>query len=320
MPAELMKCEACAELLDVEDVFCPNCGREAPMRAEEKNTPASSDVHSFECRQCGATTAFDAAAQGLKCAFCGSVSIEALGQGKWSLPPSGLLPFKIDAGHAQGAFRTWLGQGFWRPGDLASMSSVNQIRQLFLPVWCFSGDTHTYWCADSNRTPPGARADWCPKSGEHSGAYEGLLVPATASLSDGELEAIGDFSFAELQPYAPAAVKEIAVEPPSVSRKRARRSAQKTFEALEASACERLVPGSARNVHVNVMVTKTVSTLILAPIWIFAYTYKGKVFRFVMNGQTGQSTGQAPTSGTKVAIAIAIVIAVIAIILALAAQ
>lgn len=320
MPLELVKCETCAEILDSEDVFCPNCGREAPMRAEEKNAPASSDVHSFECRKCGATTAFDAATQGLKCAFCGSVALDALGEGKTKIPPSGLLPFAIDAARAQGEFRRWLGQGFWRPGDLASSSAVSQIRQLYLPIWNFSGETHTYWCADSSQTPLGARADWCPKSGEHAGAYGGILIPATASLTADELGAIGNFNLADLHPPSPGATKDIPVEAPSVSRRRARRQAQKVFESLESSACERLVPGRARNTHVNVMVTKTVSTLLLAPVWIFAYTYKEKVFRFVMNGQTGQFTGEAPTSRTKVAIAIAIVVAIIAIILALAAK
>ena len=45
-----------------------------------------------------------------------------------------------------------------------------------------------------------------------------------------------------------------------------------------------------------------------------AYRYKDQVHRFLVNGQTGQCTGTAPTSYAKIAGVIGIVIAVIAAI------
>ena len=40
----------------------------------------------------------------------------------------------------------------------------------------FSGQTFTYWTADTSQTPPGARASWYPVSGEHRGTYSGVLI------------------------------------------------------------------------------------------------------------------------------------------------
>ena len=41
---------------------------------------------------------------------------------------------------------------------------------------------------------------------------------------------------------------------------------------------------------------------VLLPVWIMAYRYKEKLYRFLVNGQTGRATGAAPTSILKVAI------------------
>ena len=55
----------------------------------------------------------------------------------------------------------------------------------------------------------------------------------------------------------------------------------------------------------------------LLPVWIMAYRYKDQVFRFLVNGQTGQATGQKPTSATKIAAAVAIGVAIILLVLLL---
>jgi hypothetical protein len=46
-----------------------------------------------------------------------------------------------------------------------------------------------------------------------------------------------------------------------------------------------------------------------------AYRYRDHVFRFIVNGQTGKSTGQAPVSFRKIGAVVGIAAAVIALIL-----
>ena len=38
---------------------------------------------------------------------------------------------------------------------------------------------------------------------------------------------------------------------------------------------------------------------VLLPLWISAYRYKGTVYQFVINAQTGKITGNSPTSSWK---------------------
>ena len=50
------------------------------------------------------------------------------------------------------------------------------------------------------------------------------------------------------------------------------------------------------------------------PVWLAAYRYRGKSFRFVVNGRTGSVEGERPYSAVKIAIAVAIALVVAGLI------
>ncbi|MEL7099895.1 MAG: primosomal protein N' (replication factor Y) - superfamily II helicase, partial [Pseudomonadota bacterium] len=45
---------------------------------------------------------------------------------------------------------------------------------------------------------------------------------------------------------------------------------------------------------------------ILLPVWLAAYKYNGKSYRFVVNGRTGRVQGERPWSAWKIAVAVMI--------------
>ncbi|MEO0914424.1 MAG: primosomal protein N' (replication factor Y) - superfamily II helicase, partial [Pseudomonadota bacterium] len=45
---------------------------------------------------------------------------------------------------------------------------------------------------------------------------------------------------------------------------------------------------------------------ILLPVWLAAYKYRGKTYRFVVNGRTGAVQGERPYSAWKIALAVAV--------------
>ena len=74
------------------------------------------------------------------------------------------------------------------------------------------------------------------------------------------------------------------------------------------------MPGRHRNLNVNVRLDSLASEPVLLPVWIMAYTYKRQVFRFLLNGQSGRSTGNAPFSWVKVSLATAVAALIICLI------
>lgn len=321
MPELLIRCGTCQSLLDEEDLFCANCGTEAPRRAEQKATAGSSRVatHNFTCSGCGASMSYDAQASALRCPFCSSVDMVEQKDAR-VLRPQSVVPFRVSKEMAETTLRQWLGKGFWRPGDLSQTASLLAMRPVYVPYWIFEARTHTYWTADTSQTPPGASADWYPLAGEHRGRYAGLLIGASAVLSTWETSEICPFDLSAAVAPEEVDLDNVTVEQFSMPRKYARPLAEQALEASESQACQQqYVPGRARNVHVNVLVEGMTSIPVLLPVWIMAYRYRDQVFRFLVNGQTGRATGQAPTSWAKVAVAIVVAIGAVLVLAGLAA-
>src|SRR5262245_37743514 len=138
MPDGLERCTTCRGLLDEEDLFCPNCGTEAPASETAKSkTTAFIATHNFECRSCGASMSYDASAQALRCPFCGSQELDQREDTKtWA--PHRVVPFALPQSTAVAMLRDWLRQGFWRPGDLSEAAIVTKMTAVYVPYWVFS--------------------------------------------------------------------------------------------------------------------------------------------------------------------------------------
>lgn len=316
----LRKCEICRSLLDEEDLFCANCGTEAPRAADD--APATRDVarlatHNFECAGCGASMSFDARAGSLRCPFCGSVDLKQE-QDRKILSPNRVVPFRVSREEAEAKLRASLGRGLFRPGDLSERAALVKMTPVYVPYWVFDATTHTHWTADTDRTPAGARGDWHPLTGEHHGQHRGLLVGASGALAAAETAKLCPFDLEAAVAPDTVDLDNVTVEQFAVPRKYARPLARAGLEQAEAEACQaHYVPGRARNVHVNVLVEAQSSEPVLLPVWIMAYRYKDRIFRFLVNGQTGRATGTAPVSWLKISVAIVVVAAAV---LALAAM
>jgi len=307
----LEKCEVCLALLDEEDLFCGNCGREAPERQQPaESTKTQTSTYNFECRGCGASMSYDASAQTLRCPFCGSTKLEEQ-QDLKVLAPDWIVPFEVSHEQAVATMRKFLGNGYWRPRDLAKKAVIENMTGVYVPYWVFSARTKTYWCADTSQTPSGARSDWYPISGNHQGEYSGVLIGASSTLAPGETAVLCPFDLSRAKQPHEVDTENITVEQFRVQRKYARPLARQAFEELERSACNQYVPGRSRNVHVNTRLDRLSSSRVLLPIWIMAYRYQNHLYRFLVNGQTGRSTGQAPFSYAKLGKVLGIGLAVL---------
>jgi hypothetical protein len=315
LPDLLGKCAVCGALLDEEDLFCANCGTEAPIPEQSGSSSATFvATYNFECQSCGASMSYDASAQTLRCPFCGSEKLQGQRDVKM-LRPQSVVPFAITQQDAMTQLRQWLGSSFWRPGDLAQTAVVTTLTQVYVPYWVFSGRVFTYWTADTSQTPAGARGDWCPVSGDNRASYSGILVGGSGVLTPAETRAICPFDLAQGVPPEKVDLDNVVYEQFRVQRKYARPLAQDALENLERQACEQFVGGRCRNLKVNVRTEELSGEPTLLPVWIMAYRYRDRLFRFLVNGQTGQCTGTAPPSYTKIAVAAGLAIAALILLL-----
>ena len=66
----------------------------------------------------------------------------------------------------------------------------------------------------------------------------------------------------------------------------------------------KFLPGdTCKNLQVQTDFSQINSDLILLPIYVLSYRYKDKLYRFLVNGQTGKTVGEKPLSWAKVGLA-----------------
>jgi len=298
------------------------------------------ETKTFACTGCGATISYDTTLKTLACAYCGSTYAIENEQQAADERPSRVIPFDFNRDKAESLFREWLGKGWFRPGDLTSKSALSEIRGVYLPFWAFDADADSAWSADAGyhyqeqeaytekdaqgksvtkyRTVTKTR--WQPASGDHRAHYEDWLVPATRGLDPDFVGRIYPFQTEKAQSYNSDYLAGFAAENPSIKAAEAQPTAARELNKEEEKACSQQVPGDTqRNLRVATRLNNWSYDQIMLPIWISAYRYKDKLYRFLVNGQTGEVQGSAPTSWLKVAVAILIAAGLIGAAVALIA-
>ena len=300
---ELGPCERCGTPLEHGDLRCAICSQAAPRA---RKTPARATAAILRCEQCGAAVTYSAEAHGARCAFCAAVMrieepadpIEAA---------EVVLPFTVDPSAAQAMLRSWMQSlGFFRPSDLASTASVASLRPLFWAAWIFDATALVSWTADSDA---GSRASsWAPHAGQTPMTFRSVLVPASRGLRARECGRLApgfDLQTATGEPKGPPGA---VLERFDVQRSTARAT---IAEAVQSTAVERLsqggiIPGTRyRKGRAAVLLQGLVTSRVCLPTYVFAYRYRGSLYRALVHGQDPRYTiGNAPYSVTKIVLVI----------------
>lgn len=298
------------------------------------------ETKTVSCQQCGATTTVEPAVTSTECPFCGSNVVLEQETATDIIQPESVIPFHISQDAALQKYRQWLGRGIFRPGDLARRAGRGQLYGVYLPFWMFDAEAFSRWRADAGyyyyetesytttengkrvtKTRQVRKVRWEPAWGQHSGSYDDVLVYATNSVDQGLLEKIYPFDTEQLVPYSPQYLSGWRAEQYHIDLPEGWEIGRRKILDWEQDACIAEIPGDTyRDLHVNTTVTEVAFKHALLPVWIASYPYKGKVYRYMVNGLTGEVQGQKPTSWGRVTIVVVIVLIIIAIIIYLVSQ
>ncbi len=332
-------CPSCGGLVEAEDAFCHGCG----ARLDGAGLVAASAVESaappkhLRCENCGAEVALDPEQRSYACAFCDSKYVVELPEEvSRRQPPEFVIGFAVTAEAARERFREWIGSNsLFRPGDLKYVSLVEKVRGVYLPFWSFSMRARSQWSAqigeywyrtETYTTRQGGKTvtktrrvretEWWPLAGRHHRYYNGYLISASRGLSQGEAEAIKPFHLAALRRYAPHYLAGWAAEDYRLESDEALKLCQEEFCRREQQHVAAFLPGDTyRALSLRTFFEDVGSDLILLPVYVLTYRYHDKLYRFLVNGQTGRVAGSKPLSRARIAAAVAAGVALVAALL-----
>ncbi len=329
---QAMKCPYCGTMVRVERVKDPIVEHrldEVPSRTgwERKAT-------TIKCESCGATTVLGVELAD-ECAFCDSPMIKRLPQHEDIITPENLVPFRIDHDEARTLYFHWIGRGFFRPGNLKKVARLDKLKGIYTPFWTYDCHTYSEWTATSgdyyyetesyttwengervSKTRRVRKVRWYPSSGSRKGFYDDQLIVASKGIDYHLMFEIYPFHLDGLVTYKPEYLSGWLAEEYSIGVRQGWYIAKDNVKKDEYKRCGNDVPGDTyRNLNVNTKFSDITYKHILLPIWTASYIYKGKLYHFLINGQTGELHGYKPISWAKVAaVAITAAVSVIGII------
>jgi len=336
-----VSCVSCGSPLEATDKFCPACGTAHDV-VEPAAAPA--DSRHIRCRNCGAEVQVPNATRSYVCPFCDSAYVEEFApSASGRQEPEFVLGFAVPAEKAHDIYRGWIASNSWfRPGDLVNAHVIDKIRGVYLPFWSFSmlaesgwsasiGEhwyrTETYTVQENGKTVTKTRqvqeTEWWPLSGRHHQFYSGYLVSGSRGLPQTHADWIQPFPLPSLQRFQPFYLAGWLSEEYSIEREEALARCQEEFYRRATRDISAFMPGDThRDVRVKTHFSAINSDLILLPVYIFSYHYQNKLYRFLINGQTGKCAGEKPVAWGRVAVAVLVgllIVGVIAAILAVVA-
>ena len=333
---------------------CPYCGTENAIAVEAKpivehkiedlammaSTQATgfgTQTRSFKCRNCTATSTVPGNVQATRCPFCGSTVVFEQSANPNMVRPESVIPFAINADGATQKFRLWLKSRWLAPGKLKKMAALAKIDGVYEPFFTYDAQADSDWWGEAGhyyyvsvpRTvnqggrmvtvqQQERRIRWESRSGHHAQFYDDVLICASTGLPERIVTKAYPFHLNALVPYNPAFLAGFLAEEYTLDPRVGWEKAKAQVTSNEQSECSKALDGDTqRALRVNTMLSRITWKHMLLPLYVAAYMFGSKTYRFVVNGQTGEVQGEAPISWAKVAIIAGVAIAVIVAILKL---
>ncbi len=341
--AAITQCGSCGTPREPGSRFCIACGVpfEVPQETNDQVAPSNPDHPSFtktiHCDSCGADFATSQEQRSYTCPFCDSnFVVDKPTQDDSRRQPEFVIGFAIDKTKAQEIFERWMANNGWfRPGDLRMKAMSDKQRGIYLPFWHFTmiaesqwsariGEhwyrTETYTTRDSKgntqtHTRRVQETEWWPLLGRYHKYYSGYLVSASRGLTQKEALSIQPFDLNALVRYRPFYLAGWLSEEYSIEPTEAISVAEQEFRKRQVRNIQVFLPGDTNaDLNVSTELTSSGSDLILLPVHILTYHYRDKLYRLLINGQTGKIVGDKPLSATRIAVFAIVVIIILSLL------
>lgn len=318
---------------------CPYCGVEEDIQSDrtlvkeydfsevarrEADSQWDNEVSVVKCDACGAETVVEKYQTALYCGYCGSSHVLESKQSA-GIKPEGIIPFKVDAHKAKEGFNGWIKKRWFAPSNLKHLYQSEKLISVYVPYWTYDTQTYNSYTAQGGehyyvtvkrdgKDVRERRTRWHFVSGRFNMFFDDVQVNASKNYNDSLMIQAEPYNTAEVEPYRPQYISGHTAE-------RYSKGAVECFEIAKEKIYDDLVDevrsrvrrkyDEVRSISIDTEYSEVKYKHILLPLWTAQYDYKGKKYRYMINGQTGEVAGEAPISPIKVTLLILFIFAAI---------
>ena len=319
-----LACDHCGSTQEIDDSKQVSGGiRELDfLRAVRDQLPEAEieETRVVSCPNCGAKTEFDIDTHAAECPFCATPVVTDTGIHR-HIKPRGLLPFAMEEAEARVALSGWLGSLWFAPSGLMEYARKGRkMNGIYVPYWTFDADTKSRYSGqrgtdyyetrtvmrDGKKQQIKVRKTrWRSVSGRVARFFDDVLVLASRSLPKKYTDGLEPWDLSALEPYKPEYLAGFRAEGYQVELVDGFTEARENMDRMILRDVKYDIGGDRQRVSdVDTSISDVTFKHVLLPVWLAAYKYRRKTYRFVINGRTGRVQGERPFSAIKITIAV----------------
>ena len=321
--ANKLKCISCDSLFEIDSLGVGDLDEEEldfheALNKLRENKLEHQVVTSFNCQNCGAVLSQNENTTSVVCPFCGSSHVIEQRLEEEIIPISGIVPFRFNKKQCNDKFHSWLKGKLFVPNKFKNTSFELDIYPIYLPFWtfdmeCFTryqakrGDhryvTVTKTDAQGNKRRERERVtDWSFRTGTCRNSFDDILVMGSKEQkSCYHIYKVCNFDFNSMEKFNTKYLVGYQSEKISLPLEEGFEKAKASVKFQIERTIEYDVGGDVvRILHYNTSYTDITFKQVMVPVYNGMYSYNGKKYSFVMNGQTGKFSGSSPVSVSKI--------------------
>lgn len=284
------------------------------------------------CISCGASSTLENNITSSECPYCASPLVIDDVKDSEVIKPKLLLPFKIDKKVAKDEFKTWVNKLWFAPNDIKkSALNFDHFKGVYTPYWTFDTDTNseyigqrgvhyyetqTYTTTENGKSVTKTRqvkkTRWYTVQGNVNKFFDDILTVASNSLPAKHIYNLEPWDLENLVPFDKSYLSGFIAERYQIGLSDGFEIAKDIADSQIRSLIKSDIGGDdQRIISVNTNYNNITFKHILLPVYVCAFIYKEKLYRFLVNGRTGEIQGERPYSWIKISLAILTIIALI---------
>lgn len=313
-----LKCDFCSSQTAIVD------SAEAIKNYDYNDTLSSIDENTLQedreisCKKCGAGYTTKSYVISTNCPYCDTPTITDFYR---KIESKSLLAFVITQKEAKQRLQRWIGSLWLAPTVFTKyFKSKEQLLGYYIPYWDYMSDTitdyrgmrgDTYYVTvprtvirngkEVEELVQEARINWTPASGTVSVGFDEILISATENLPREILQGTSPWNTTELKHFDHAYLSGFEAEEYTTKLKDGFAYAKREMEPTIKQHIRADIGGDQQQIHSTDTRYENIQyKSMLFPIWTATFKWKDKVYRYIINGQTGRVSGERPYSIVKI--------------------
>ncbi len=317
---ETLHCDTCdtTKEIEVEDFsIIENDFHKAIEKLEKSKVKITKDsiINEVECKGCGARSIYNGTVFSDKCVYCGSSYVVLVEEGDY-IKPEYVVPFKIEKNVADRRISTWAKSKFYMNSEFKKTLRTDGMYGVYISYWTFDTNTVTpysarrgdYYYVKVNKSRQ-RKTRWKNVKGTHSEFLDDVLVPGISAKIPNIAEQSARFDTSFAVPYDEQYISGFLAMKYDIELEAAWEIGKDICkERIELHIKEEIGGDTVANLKMAYNMSDITFKHVILPLWLNGFTYKDKVYTFIVNGQNGSVTGKYPLDVLRIILTVVVLI------------